>query len=249
MRFRALLLTLLLPLLVPLTTQHAGATAAARPRLHVEVVSNRADLISGGDALVAVRVPRGVRPKDVTVTAGRRDVTRRFAKHGRTLTGLVTGLRLGRTVVTATASKARAGRIAITNHPNGGPVFSGPQTQDYRCQDGARDARCNQPATYDYLYRSTDPSKQGLQPYDPSKPPTDVATTTTDRGGEVPFVVRRERGFQDRARYTILALFTRGTPWRATKPQPQWNHKLLVPHGGGCGASYPPGDPPLADYS
>lgn len=32
-------------------------------------------------------------------------------------------------------------------------------------------------------------------------------------------------------------------------PQRQWNHKLLVTHGGGCGASYGPGDPPLEDYS
>lgn len=248
MRARSLLLlALVLPLLAPLGAP--SADAARKPRLRVEVLSNRADLISGGDALVRVRVPRGVRPQDVTVRAGRREVTKRFTRHGRTLTALVTGLRLGRTALTATAPQARPGRVVVTNHPNGGPVFSGPQTRHYRCQEGARDSRCNQPATYDYLYRSTDPSTQGLQPYDPAEPPTDVATTTTDQGVEVPFVVRRERGFQDRDRYTILTLFRPGTPWRAMRPQPQWNHKLLVTHGGGCGASYTPGDPPLADYS
>ena len=31
--------------------------------------------------------------------------------------------------------------------------------------------------------------------------------------------------------------------------QPQVNRKVLVTHGGGCGASYAPGSPPLEDYS
>ncbi len=65
----------------------------------------------------------------------------------------------------------------------------------------------------------------------------------------MPFIVRREQGFQDRDRYTILTLFRPGQPWRAWAPQDQWNHKLLVTHGGGCGASYAPGSPPTADYS
>ena len=49
-------------------------------------------------------------------------------------------------------------------------MFSGPQTEHYRCQETARDAQCNEPATYDFLYRSTDPHKPGLQPYDPRQP-------------------------------------------------------------------------------
>ena len=65
------------------------------------------------------------------------------------------------------------------------------------------------------LYRSTDPTQTDLQPYDPENPPSDVATTTTDQGVEVPFVVRREQGFQDRDRYTILTLFRPGQAWSA----------------------------------
>ena len=38
----------------------AGPAAAAVPR--IDVLSNRADLISGGDALVEVVLPRGVEP-------------------------------------------------------------------------------------------------------------------------------------------------------------------------------------------
>ena len=65
----------------------------------------------------------------------------------------------------------------------------------------------------------------------------------------MPFVVRREDGLQDRDRYAILTLFRPGRPWRAWAPQRQWNHKLLITHGGNCGASYTPGDPRLQDYS
>ncbi|MBZ5738369.1 DUF6351 family protein [Nocardioides mangrovi] len=252
MRVRLLLLlALLTPLLPVLTVLPSGSSAAApRPRLVVEVLSTRADLVSAGDVLVAVRIPAGVRPGWVRVTAGGRDVTRRFAVRddGRYL-GLVRGLPLGRTVLRASAPGARAGSITVTDHPAGGPLFSGPQTRHYVCQDGATDARCDEPATYDLLYRSTNPLQADLQPYDPADPPADVATTTTDQGVEVPFIVRREQGFLDRDRYTILTLWQPGQRWRPWSPQEQWNHKLLVTHGGGCGASYTPGEPPLADYS
>lgn len=264
MRLRLLVLALLSPLLAALPVTLSGvpsvdlaprAEAApgsrpAAPRLVVHVLSNRADLISAGDALVEVAIPRGVRPRQVTVTAGGRDVTHRFKvrRDGRYV-GLVRGLRVGRTVLRATAPRARPGRVVVTNHPNGGPVFSGPQTEHYRCQETARDDQCNEPATYDLLYRSTNPLQGELQPYDPADPPADVAVTTTDEGVEVPFIVRRERGFQDRDRYTILTLFQPGKRWRAWAPQEQWNRKLLVTHGGGCGASYAPGQPPLDDYA
>lgn len=245
-------LLLLLALLAPLLAVVPGTPSTAAPRgaLVVEVLSNRADLVSGGDVLVAVDLPRGVKAGQVRVTAGDRDVTKRFAVRadGRFL-GLVTGLDLGRTVVKATAPGSTAGRTVVVNHPNGGPVFSGPQHRYYRCQETAVDEQCNEPASYDFLYLSTNPLSPGLQPYDPENPPSDVATTTTDEGVEVPFVVRREQGFQDRDRYTILTLFQPGRRWSAWAPQQQWNHKLLVTHGGGCGASYAPGDPPLADYS
>ena len=35
----------------------------------------------------------------------------------------------------------------------------------------------------------------------------------------------------------------------AWAPQHQWNHKVLATHGGGCGASYAPAEPPLDDAS
>ncbi|QZY29064.1 DUF6351 family protein [Nocardioides coralli] len=250
---RPRLLPVLLGLVSALLVVPTGAPAAPAPpratsSLTVEVLSNRADLVSGGDALVAVEVPTGVRPDQVTVTLGRRPVTRRFHVRDGDLVGLVTGLAVGRNVVRATAP-GHAGSTTITNHPNGGPVFSGPQLDHYRCQATAVDAACNEPASYRFFYRSTDPTETDLQPYDPDNPPDDVATTTTDEGVTVPFVVRREYGYQDRDRYTILQLWQPGQRWKPWAPQEQWNHKLLITHGGNCGASYTPGGTPLADYS
>ena len=49
----------------------AAVPAAAAPVPRIEVLSNRADLVSGGDALVRVTVPRGVKPSRLRFTAGR----------------------------------------------------------------------------------------------------------------------------------------------------------------------------------
>lgn len=252
------LVPLLAALALALPTVQVGASQAAvlsaqdggstRP-LVVEVLSNRADLVSGGDALVAVRLPDGVDAERVRVRLDGHDVTDRFAARpdGR-FEGLLAGLRVGENVVRATAPGYSGSRV-ITDHPNGGPVFAGPQHGPYECQPTAQDAHCDEPASYTLLYKSTDPTKTGLQPYDPDEPPSDVATTTTDQGVTVPFVVRRESGYQDRDRYAILTLFRPGQDWQPWQPQEQWNGKVLATHGGGCGASYTPGTPRLDDYS
>ncbi|WP_139984489.1 DUF6351 family protein [Nocardioides litoris] len=235
----------------PPAPAYADRSAEARQRpapLVLATTSNRPDLVSGGDVTVTVGVPRRLQRSLVVRLNGRR-VTGRFDRRpDGTVAAYLTGLRLGRNVVTARAGR-RTGRLVVTNHPQGGPVFSGPQTRHYRCQAGARDRQCNQRPTYRYLYRSTNPLRPGLQPYDPERPPSDVATTTTDRGVRVPFVVRRESGYADRDRYTILTLWQPGRPWSRWAPQRQFNHKVLVTHGGGCGASYTPDEPPLDDYS
>ncbi len=227
------------------------ATAAPSPAksLTISVLSNRADLVSGGDALVAVELPDAVNPSKVRVFLGDREVTSQFAPRpdGR-FEGLLDGLAVGENVVRVKAPGYDGERV-LTNHPNGGPVFSGPQHEPYRCQATAVDDQCNEPARYSLLYKSTDPTQPGLHPYDPDNPPGDVASTTTDQGVTVPFVVRREDGYQARDRYTILTLFRPGRAWKPWNPQDQWNGKVLATHGGGCGASYAPGSPRLEDYS
>jgi hypothetical protein len=220
---------------------------AAGARVTIRVESNpRADLISGGQALVAIKAPKG----KLSVRLGKRSVRRAFKRRasGR-FEGIVRGLKVGRNVLTVRRANGGGARLVVTNHPNGGPVFAGPQVQPWKCPDGARDADCNQPATFTFLYRSTDTSKAGLQPYDPKNPPGDVATTTTDGGQEVPFIVRLEQGFQDRDRYKIFALFDPEKPWTRWAPQAQWNHRVLVTHGGNCGGDYAPGNAPTDDFS
>jgi hypothetical protein len=123
-------------------------------------------------------------------------------------------------------------------------VFSGPQIQPWTCQPTATDKLCNEPPQFSYLYKSTDQSKTDLQPYDPANPPSDVAMTTTDAGVTVPFIVRKETGYQDRSRYRIEVLYEPGQPWSRSTPQKQFNHKLLLTHGGSCQTAYKPTDPP-----
>src|SRR3954453_16466473 len=108
-----------------------GAQAAADPgALRIGVLSNRADLISGADALVAVELSVGVQPSQVRMTLGGTDVTGEFAvrANGR-YEGLLTRLTGGANVLTARAPGHTAAQIVIRNHPIGGPVFSGPQVQ------------------------------------------------------------------------------------------------------------------------
>lgn len=108
---------------------HHGGGAGLR----LAVLSSSPHQVSGGDALVEVGVPRGVRPADVVVRAGARNVTDAFdVTRGRTLVGLVEGLRLGRTTLSATAGRART-RLVVTNHPASGPIFSGKQQQPFLC--------------------------------------------------------------------------------------------------------------------
>lgn len=217
----------------------------AKPAPVIEVLSNRADLISGDQALVAVSLPVGTDPSFVRMRVGNRDITSAFAvrANGR-YEGLVTGLQVGDNTLTAQLPNGTGGRITITDHPNGGPVFSGPQVQPWICQKTAVNAACDEPAKFTYLYKSTDPTKTGLLAYDPAHPASDVAMTTTGAGVTVPFIVREETGYQDRDRYRIEVLDQVGKPWAPWAAQPQWDHKLLIMHGSSCHTSYGPSDPP-----
>ncbi len=234
---------LALCLLVAACAVPSGATAGPSGSLHIHIVSNRADLISGGDALVVVDLPKGVRASAVKMKLNGSNVSDQFAKRadGR-YEGEVQGLRRGRNVLSASAPGSASDRVAIRNHPNGGPVFSGPQVEPWVCQNGSHNPKCNAPATYDYEYRSS--VDGGMHPYDPSNPPSDVAKTTTQTGKTVPFIVRVEAGYQDRDQYKIAALFQPGKPWTAWNPQPQFNHKLLITHGASCGIDHRSADAP-----
>ena len=214
----------------------AGAASPRRPALSISVLSGRADLVTGGSVLVAINLPTRSAAHHVHVTLGRSNVTKDFAfrADGR-FEGLVTGVARGGSVLQAMLPNGWGTRIKLINHPIGGPVFSGPQIDPWTCEAGAADKQCDRAPSFAYEYMSSDPSKSGFQPYDPSSPPSDVATTTTDQGVKVPFIVRVETGYMDRDQYQITVLYQPGKPWTAVAPQPQFNHKLLILHGAGCG--------------
>lgn len=204
------------------------------------MLSNRADLISGGDALVAIDLPAGTDPATVAVDLDGTDVTGAFAvRSDGAFKGLVTGMTDGVHTLTATLPDDTGARIRITAQSHlGGPVFSGPQIQPWTCAAGALDAKCNRPPTYAYYYK---PARGGpLTAYNPASPPpaSDVASTTTDHGVTVPFIVRLETGAIDRDEYRIAVLFQPARDWAPVEPQPQWNRKVVITHGASCDTGY-----------
>src|SRR4249920_2225551 len=75
--------------------ESTAAAAHPRPRLSISVLSGRADLVSGGSALVAINLPRRADARRVEVALGHRDVTTEFAFRGDgRFEGLVRGFAL-----------------------------------------------------------------------------------------------------------------------------------------------------------
>ena len=205
----------------------------------LKVVSNRPDLVSGGDALVEVIPDPGVNPSGLKIDVGGTDVTAAFAQrsNGRFM-GLVTGLRNGTNLLSAKLADGSVSSITITNHASSGAILYGPQIQPWACDAGAATIACDRPVAYSYRYVSNNPALTGFLSYDPANPATDVATTTNDAGVTVPFIVRIETGVQDRDYYDIAVLFDPSQPWLPWAPQSGWNRKLLIVHGSGCGNAF-----------
>jgi hypothetical protein len=228
--------------LVPGTAaaEDSGATHNTNRQLKIQVLSNRADLVSGGDALVEAVLPAGSHASRLRVLVvgghGVRDVSGAFARRadGRVV-GLVEGMPVGRNTLLASVDGPWHGataRLTVTNFPSGGPVFSGPQVTPWVCttqNNGlgpAQDTQCGAAPTYQFFYRRT---TGAFATYDPANPPTDVASTTTDQGVTVPYIFRQETGAQNRGIYRIAVLFNPARPWTAWDAQPSWNHKLFYP--------------------
>ena len=248
-----------LSVLAPSLSGGAGALAfEGDGGLRIDVLSNRADLVSGGDALVQVVLPDRVSAGRVRVDLNGQDVTSSFAVRadGRFL-GLVSGLRDGRNRLTARTSSrfdrfedgGGGATITITNHPTGGPIFSGPQVQPWICNNvanglpAAQDAQCDVPAQVAFVYMST--ATHQFTPYDPANPPAAglVAMTTTDQGVTVPYIVRDERGVEDRGIYDIAVLSDPSRPWAPWASQAGWNHKVVWTFGPSAAVHHSNGPP------
>jgi hypothetical protein len=227
----------------------AGSPDGSSSGLEIKVLSNRADLVSGGDALVEIVLPTSATADGLRVDVDGRDVTSAFKPRADSrVVGLITGLKDGVNVVIARLGSSGA-RLTITNHPIGGPIFSGPQVQPWICAEpsasglstAAIDAQCNIASEDHLFYRTTEQCSQRsngppcFKPYDPSAaPPADLAETTNDQGAKVKYIVRVERGVMNRAIYDMAVLYDPS----AGAALAAWNRKLLWSFGGGSGTPY-----------
>src|SRR5205823_1825970 len=106
-------------LLVATPIALAGPAASASTSMVISVLSTRADLVSGGEALVAITVPSGATTSQVRVTLNGRIVTAAFSvRSGQLLEGLVKNLTLGANVLAAQQPSGSGAQITITDHPN-----------------------------------------------------------------------------------------------------------------------------------
>jgi Tannase-like family of unknown function (DUF6351) len=116
------------------------ATAAATHDFELRVLSSPASIVTGGDALVQVTIPRTVPLHKATVLVNGEDVTSTLEldASARTLTGMVDGLHLGANTLFADSNGRGKGRpqasLILVNHPVTGPIFSGPQQQPFVCK-------------------------------------------------------------------------------------------------------------------
>lgn len=218
--------------------------------LQLRTLSSRAEFVSGGDALIEVKPPAGVALNQVTLTLNGKDVTNVLALDAPsgTFRGVVDGMAVGQNRLQASLKSPARGEAAlnVTNYPITGPMLSGPHLKPFECSTersglGApTDANCSAPRKIWYLYRTIGGQFKPLT--SPAGPrPADLATTTTNEGKTVPYIVRVDGGVINRAIYQIAILddpTTASIAPAAWKPAAGWNHKLMVTFGGSSGTQY-----------
>lgn len=224
----------------------AAAPAAVAPT--VQVLSSRPEHVSGGDALVDVKLSDPA--ASLVVTLNGVDVSSAFkadpANASRRL-GLVSGVANGANTLVATAGGASVS-LNMTGYPASGPMISGPHQSPYICTTAgfdlpdatklgaALDANCSAARRVHYVYRTTATPATFASLPNPMVRPTNLAIVTNNLGKTVNFIVRVETGTLNRAIYQSAILHDpvvdpAPTP---TAPPAGWNKKVIYPLGGGC---------------
>src|SRR5712671_5694065 len=220
----------------------------------IEVLSGRPDMVAGGDALIRVTVKKKqVGLGDVRIELNNADVTALFKADSasRSLTGLVTGLRLGENRLEVDGKRHGRGseaELKLVNYPIEGPIISGPHEQPYACATqqfnlpaglgnlgSALDANCSINRRVDYIYR-TNANAFAQWPAGATTYPANMASTTTTLGKTVPYIIRIETGTINRAIYQITILhdpLKEPAPSWSSQPG-NWNKRLIYTFGGGC---------------
>ena len=220
----------------------------AKPQpVALAVQSSRPDMVSGGNALIAVEVPKPDPVAKVRVRRNGVDVTAAFspdAQNPRRLLGVVSGMRNGSNRISALVkAKGQRGPAALNlfNSPINGPIISGPHQEPFVCRTAnnglgapSTDSDCSAPMAVAYQYRTTGGVFKPLA--DPSSRPGDMAQTTTRTGQTVDYVVRIESGVINRSIYRWAVLSAGGALGNG------WNERLVFKFGGGCASGYNQGD-------
>lgn len=216
----------------------------------IETLSSPPHLVSGGSVLVRIEVPRREKASHTLVKLNGANVTPAFRADagGRSLTGLVNGLRQGRNELEVSGhGRNTEERLKITNWPITGPIISGPHQTPFICQteaftlpNGTRlgaplDDDCSINPVVTYMYLPT--GATALLPLpSTTQLPADIATATTLRNVTVPFVVRVETRTVNRGIYQSAVLHDPTTEAAPSphKPPKGWNRRLIAIEGFGC---------------
>jgi len=227
--------------------------ATAYAQSTINVLSSRPDTISGGDAVLQVRLPAGVTASQIAVLRNGADVTNFFvAKNPTTLEGLVGGLNVGLNtiLVRLRSDDTILTKALVQNWPIYGPIFAGVHQQPWICETQASglgppptSGPCVAPVRYEWFYKTTAGTFVALPSLTPPFP-ADLAQTTTVDGNTVNYIVRVESGVIDESIYRIAIIDDPtnpvSNPWSAggKKPGAGWNGKLFYHFLGGCAAGF-----------
>lgn len=220
--------------------------------LEVQVVSTRADMVTGGDVLLSVNTsavdsvnvdgePTEVDFESDTTSADSADTGS---------VGLLEGLPEGRSTVVVEAGGETA-EVEVVNHPRNGPVFSGERlpmvtcTTDRYGMTAAKPPECDAEPVVRFAYLDSEGAMvftDGIGP-EPGGVPEDAATVQID-GSEQPALLRVESVVIDRGVATITTLANASRPGAGLADSwdsDHWNGRLVYRFGGGCGTTYSQG--------
>ena len=234
------------------TESSSGSDSGGAEELRVTALSSRPEFVSGGDVLVEVRLPDGVRTDRSSTPVLRVGGAERPGvlvaepdDDPSVWSGLVEDLPDGPSTITVDWD-GRSGSLEVTNHPSSGPVFSGPHQEPFVCT--TEELGLGAPVDDDcsieprYVWHHVDASGAWRPLPEDRVVPAGTPTVETP-AGPVPLVVRTEARTIDRgvAWISVLDPDPTGEDWDPGSSG--WNGDLLYRFGGGCGTSYSQGSP------
>ncbi|MEE3144053.1 MAG: DUF6351 family protein, partial [Pseudomonadota bacterium] len=119
-----------------ISTSGSAQLSPESKAVHLQALSTKPWLITGGDVLVEVNLDSGMSVTGLRITLDDKEVTQEFVAvaSGR-LQALLTGLPLGKSNLKASLTgSGEFDSLALTNYPITGPIISGPHETPFYCQ-------------------------------------------------------------------------------------------------------------------